>query len=203
VVSVMISGNHIGDPSETEKLTAPIAKFGKPLMNRVETVNYVDVQQGGPNPSPHGRGYYSTGGYSGVEPKMVEPSIERFKEAPQAGVSIMFYQLGGAAGRVPNEATAFAHRDALFSVSTSSSWDDPRGKGRDVGEQVMAWCRASWRKLQPFGDGGFYANLTSDVSEKAIRENFRGNYDRVVALKTKYDPTNFFRLNANILPKQA
>ena len=65
----------------------------------------------------------------------------------------------------------------------------------------MSWCRETWKILRPFGDGGYYANLTSDTSEKSVRENYRENYDRLVALKTKYDPTNFFRMNANIPPK--
>lgn len=198
-----INGTHIGPPEEAEELLMPVTKFAKPISTRLETVKYVDVQQGGPNPSPHGRGYYSTGGYTGIDPKMVDPAVDRFMNDPLPGVSVSFFALGGATARIANDATAFAHRDALFSVSVSSSWDDPRGLGQGQGEQVMSWCRETWKVLRPFGDGGYYANLTSDTSEKSVRENYRGNYDRLVALKTKYDPTNFFSMNANIRPKSA
>lgn len=198
-----INGTHFGPPEEAEGLLSPVTKFAKPISSRLETVKYVDVQQGGPNPAPHGRGQYSTGGYTGIEPKMVDPAVDRFLEDPMPGVSVSFFSLGGATARIANDATAFAHRDALFSVSVSSNWSDPRGLGQGQGEQLMSWCRETWQTLRPFGDGGYYANLTSDTSEKAVRENYRGNYDRLVALKTKYDPTNFFRMNANIRPKSA
>ncbi len=196
-----INGTHFGPAAEAEGLLMPVTKFAKPISSRLETVKYVDVQQGGPNPAPHGRGYYSTGGYTGIDPKMVDPAVDRFLEDPLPGVSVNFFALGGATARVANDATAFAHRDALFSVSVSSNWSDPRGVGQGLGEQVMSWCRETWKVLRPFGDGGYYANLTSDTSEKSVRENYRQNYDRLVALKTKYDPTNFFRMNANIRPK--
>jgi hypothetical protein len=202
-ITANIGGTHYGTVADAEKLLAPIAKFGTAISSRMQTVKYVDVQQGGPNPSPHGMGHYSTGGYTGIDPAMVDPAVDRFLADPLPGVSVSFFALGGATGRIANETTAFAHRDALFSVSVSSNWPDPRGLGQGQGEQVMSWCRETWKILRPFGDGGYYANLTSDTSEKAVRENYRGNYDRLVALKTKYDPTNFFRQNANIRPKAA
>lgn len=200
-ITASINGTHFGPADEAERLLAPIAKFGKPLSSRVQTVSYLDVQSAGPNPAPHGMGQYSTGGYTGIARAMVDPAADRFMDSPPSGVGVGFFALGGAAGRVANDATAFAHRDALFSVSSSTNWTDPQGAGKEIGEKKMAWCRATWASLRKFGDGGFYANLTSDSGERGVRENYRGNYERLVALKTKYDPTNFFRLNANIQPK--
>ena len=78
---------------------------------------------------------------------------------------------------------------------------DPAGYGEKAGEEMIAWSRAIWAAIETFSDGGFYANQSMETGDRAIRENYRGNYDRLVELKTKYDPSNFFHLNANIRPK--
>ncbi len=93
------------------------------------------------------------------------------------------------------EATAFWHRSALYSVILQTAHDDPAG---DAG--TAAWAKASWPALEAFTKG-FYANqYLSETAIDRVSEIYGGNYDRLVALKTTYDPTNLFRLNANIRP---
>ncbi len=200
-LSAVISATHFGDASEAEKLAAPLAKFGKPTGGDIRTRTYVDVQQGGPNPSPHGRGNYTTGGYMNNRPEIIDPICDRYAASPFAGSSVSFFGLGGQTNRRPNDATAYAHRGALCQVSVGGAWHDPLGKGKEYGDKLIAWSRETWRGLEKYMDGGYYANQTTDQTEQNIRENYRDNYDRLVAMKTKYDPTNFFRLNANIRPK--
>ncbi len=96
---------------------------------------------------------------------------------------------------MPNDATAFAHRDALGNLGASVDWavgEDPSGH--------IGWLKDYWKGVERFTQG-FYANdLEFDVPAARINANYRGNYDRLVKIKCKYDPKNLFRLNPNIEP---
>ena len=196
-----ISGCHVGLPRDADRALAPLAKIGKPISAQVGLASYVELQQGGPNPFPHGLGNYSKGGFTTGDPAQIGPLIESFARKPAAGGHAIFLAMGGAAARVAPDATAFAHRDAQYQIDIGGSWVDPAGYGEKAGEEMIAWSRAIWAAIETFSDGGFYANQSMETGDRAIRENYRGNYDRLVELKTKYDPSNFFHLNANIRPK--
>ena len=99
-------------------------------------------------------------------------------------------------GRVPADATAFAHRDTLWDIGILAQWSDPAETPREV-----AWARDYAAALKPFATGGFYLNFLDADEDDAIRGAFGPNYDRLVAVKTKYDPENLFRVNQNILPR--
>jgi FAD/FMN-containing dehydrogenase len=108
---------------------------------------------------------------------------------------ITLRELGGATSRVPVDATAFAHRDKAFYVAADNSWDDePRP------ERHIAWTEAFWRAVAPHTDG-VYAAFMEDEGEGRIRAAYPpATYDRLAAIKRRYDPDNIFRLNANIPP---
>jgi hypothetical protein len=100
--------------------------------------------------------------------------------------------LGGAIARVKPEATAYWHRDARHQVLLAGFWDAPR-----------QWARRGWEAIEPQTEG-FYVNLMApDEGASRIRATYGGNFDRLAALKRRYDPTNLFRLNANIPPAAA
>ena len=102
---------------------------------------------------------------------------------------------GGAVARVPNDATAFAHRDSTFAFSFDSFWDDP-----SQSEINLRWTKESWEAMRAYSPRGAYVNFMDDEGEDRVKESYRGNYDRLVEIKNKYDPTNLFRLNQNIKP---
>ena len=105
---------------------------------------------------------------------------------------------GGAVSRVPEEATAYANRTALFNLSLDSIWGDPTESERNI-----AWTREAWAKMRRFSEGGgIYLNFAGflEEGEKLLHEAHGENYERLVALKNEYDPTNLFRLNQNITP---
>jgi hypothetical protein len=104
--------------------------------------------------------------------------------------------MGGAINRVAADATAYPHRAAMHNL-------DVGGEGATMaeGEAVRDWGRAYWAQLEKFSGNSFYVNSLMDDSAARVQGNYGPNYERLVALKTKYDPTNFFRLNANIKPK--
>ena len=98
---------------------------------------------------------------------------------------------------MPEEATAYGNRKARFNLSIDSTWEEP-----DQSERIIAWTRDVWTKLRQFSEGGIYLNFAGflEEGEKLLHEAHGENYARLVALKTKYDPTNLFRLNHNIKP---
>jgi hypothetical protein len=97
---------------------------------------------------------------------------------------------------VAADATAYPHRASMQNIDVGGSADT-----REGAETYMTWGREYWKSIEPHTGGGFYINALIDESERKVRANFGPNADRLVALKTRYDPANFFRLNANIKPQ--
>jgi FAD/FMN-containing dehydrogenase len=97
---------------------------------------------------------------------------------------------------VPEDETAFAHRDAAHDINIVGSWmpDDAEP------DRHIAWVRETFDAVAPFSKG-VYVNFTSDDASTRVRSAYSDEqWKRLVALKAKYDPTNVFRLNANIPP---
>jgi FAD/FMN-containing dehydrogenase len=115
--------------------------------------------------------------------------------SPQAVIA--GFHLGGAVSRVDEDATAYSHRDAAYSLNINTGWIDP-----DDSEKHIQWTRALWEALQPFSTGGAYVNFQSyDEGEDRVKATYGAEkYERLSALKQKYDPTNFFHMNQNIKP---
>jgi hypothetical protein len=102
---------------------------------------------------------------------------------------------GGAIDRVPSDATAFWYREALFTLILQAAGEDPNEDAGNVG-----WARSQWPVLEKY-TAGFYANTNlSEMPADRVRDAYGGNYERLLSLKRNYDPTNLFRLNANIDP---
>ena len=99
--------------------------------------------------------------------------------------------------RVAPDATAFWRRHVPFMASFDGVWDDPADDERGIG-----WARESWAALRPYSDGGQYVNFPGlgEDGEAQVRAAYGGNYERLVAVKTTYDPDNLFRFNLNITP---
>ena len=101
----------------------------------------------------------------------------------------------GAISRIGPTETAFGNRDAQFDFVPVGIWQDP-----SEADAHRAWVRETWAAMAPFASRGVYLNDLGDDSEERIKDAVGSNYDRLVALKNKYDPKNLFRLNANIQP---
>ena len=109
---------------------------------------------------------------------------------------IFIEHLGGAVARVPADATAFVHRAAPFDLIVIAG-----GFAPEETEKNFAWARGVSSAMRPFMSGGAYVNyLGADADADAVRAAYGPAWDRLVALKTKYDPDNVFRLNQNIRP---
>lgn len=191
---------YCGPAADAEKALAPIRKLGTPLKDTIKTMEYTQVQRSGDSTDTRAIASYLKGGFIGKMPgELVTALVDGFHGDPRRMTALFFQHCGGAGSRVPDNATAFAHRYAIGNMITVVAW--PVGD-KDPSPHIEA-ARTYWNTLQPF-TGGFYVNdMAREVTAKDINENYRGNYPRLVALKTKYDPTNLFRLNANITPMKA
>ena len=106
---------------------------------------------------------------------------------------------GGAMARIAGDETAFAHRDVPYNLLILGAWD----KEADD-EANIAWARETWHAMQPYASAGVYMNYLGQEAEEGaerVRASYgQAKFDRLVALKTKYDPKNLFRMNQNIQP---
>lgn len=120
----------------------------------------------------------------------------KFGEAlPSMHSTMHLYPINGAARRVKNTDTAWAYRDANWAQVIVGVDPDPANK--DV---ITSWTKAYWEALHPYSAGGAYVNFMMDEGEERIKATYRDNYDRLVAVKNKYDPGNLFCVNQNIRP---
>jgi len=186
---------YCGTPEAGERLLAPIRRLGKPVVDTVSAKPYVEVQAAGDARFPPGRGYYFKSGFvSSISPKLIDEIVGRFEGAPPWLHNIPLIHAGGAMGRVKRDATAFWNRQARYDIAVWAAWDDRTESRRDV-ESV----RGFWRVFEPYTQG-YYINTDVPDDERRLRETYGDNYPRLVQLKNMYDPTNLFRLNANIRP---
>ena len=191
---------YCGPQADVEKALAPIRKLGTPLKDTIKTMEYVQVQRSGDSTDTRAIASYLKGGFVGKVPgELVTAMVDGFHGDPRRTTVLFFQHCGGAGSRIPDDATAFAHRYAIGNMMTVVAW--PIGD-KDPSPHIEA-ARAYWKTLEPFTRGFYVNDMAREVTAKDINENYRGNYKRLVALKTKYDPTNLFRLNANVTPMKA
>lgn len=114
---------------------------------------------------------------------------------PTVNSAMHIYPINGAAGRVSSEATAFAYRDARFAVNIAGMWPDPKDN-----EKNIKWVKDYHAALEPHSSSGAYVNFMAEDDQGRVKESYKGNYDRLVSLKKKYDPENLFHINQNIKP---
>jgi FAD/FMN-containing dehydrogenase len=110
--------------------------------------------------------------------------------------TVHIYPIDGAPQRIGKDETAFSYRDASFSTVVAGMWPDPADN-----EKNIAWVRHYFEALHPHSSGGAYVNFMSDdEGQDRVKASYRDNYQRLVEVKNKYDPTNLFHVNQNIKP---
>jgi hypothetical protein len=187
---------HSGTQAEAEQELAGLRKIGKPVVDGLRPVTYVDLQRAGDDDYPHGRRYYVKSGFvSGLSGSLIDTCVGYLEGAPLPGGVLVFVHQGGAIARVKRDATAFYHREAPHSVMLVAAWENAADTERNT-----QWLRTGWQAIEPHTDGFYVNDVAQDDAERRIRGTYGSNYPRLAALKRKYDPDNLFRLNANIKP---
>src|SRR5919109_1642812 len=191
-----ISPCYIGPIEQGERVLEPLRRFGPPLADEVAPVPYTEAQAAGDAFFPIGLHYYWKSHFlEEISDDAIEATVSHFASVPSPQSVIVFQQYGGAVSRVGETETAYRHRNAQYDNFATSVWTDPRET-----EGQRQWVREWWDMMSPFSIGAEYVNNLGEEGEDRVRAAYGDNYDRLVALKNRYDPANFFRLNANITP---
>jgi FAD/FMN-containing dehydrogenase len=187
---------YAGSPEEGMQVVAPLRAFAQPAVDLIGPVPYTVVQQMLDGSAPWGMHVYLKSAHLTGLPDAAIDTIARHASAMTSPFSVIpISPLGGAVGRVGEHDTAFGHRGTAFDIQIFGAWTDPAEHDRHV-----AWVRDFSAALRPFTHGVYVNELGSEGDER-IREAYNpATYERLVALKTKYDPENLFRLNQNIKP---
>ncbi len=194
---VGVAACYAGPVQEGERLMRPIKEFGAPATDVIMPKPFVNHQVMFDTANPSGRQYYWKSEYLFyISGDLIDTAISYANQLSSPLSAVLIFQLGGAISRVGGHETAASHRDAAFVMNIQSSWIDAGENDRHVG-----WTREFWQAVCPFSTGGVYSNfLTADEGEERVRAAYGASYDRLVALKNTYDPTNLFRMNHNIRP---
>lgn len=184
-----------GPPADFRKYVRPFRAVGEPLQDTVGEIDYVALQRSGDFSDPRAMVSYVKDGFvDGISPALVNAALEGLERDPGRLTQFYFQHAGGAIGRVAPDATAFVQRYVTHDAMVILAW--PPSADSD---QHVAYIRKYWSQLEPH-TRGFYTNVEDSARLAQMQSNFEGNYQRLVALKDRYDPRNLFRLNANIKP---
>jgi len=195
--AVLLEVCYSGPAGDAERALAPIRKLGTPISDGIKSKDYVAVQRANDTGESRVIASYLKGGFiSKVPDKLVSTIVEGIPGDPNRTTILFFQHGGGAVGRKAEGATAFAQRDSIANMMAVVAWRqgtvDPAGH--------IESARKYWSTLEPFTRGFYVNDLPREVTAKDINANYRGNYERLVKIKKAYDPTNLFRLNANVQP---
>jgi len=139
--------------------------------------------------------YWKTAFVTELTDAAIDAHLAWGPRVPALNSTMHIYPINGAVQRVAPDATAFAYRDASFATVIAGMWPDPADN-----EANIAWVRDYYAAIAPHSEAGGYVNFMSGDDQDRIRASYRGNYDRLVEAKRRYDPENLFRVNQNIRP---
>ncbi len=188
-----VSACYIGPIEEAVQILEPLRTYGTPIQDQIAPRAYVEIQSAGDAIFPRGRRYYWKAQFlRELSDPAIDVLLDSYASAP-SGSLLVLQHVGGAIARVPVTDTPYVNRDALYDCFPISIWDEP---AEDV--LHIRWARELWDAMRPFSTGGVYANNLGEEGTERVEAAYGENYPRLLALKNKYDPTNFFRLNQNI-----
>jgi hypothetical protein len=186
----------IGDPDEGRPYVDHVFSFCKRVAVTRRVVPYLDLQTMADDEFPLGRRYYTKSGYfKSLDDGSIEQMVLALATVPSPATQIELAYLGGAAARVAPAETAFGDRGSPFVLNLLANWSDASEDAANV-----AWIRKLFNLLRPSMTPGVYVNFMSGDEDDRVPEAYRARWDRLVAVKSQYDPNNFFRLNQNIPP---
>ena len=190
---------HFGTAEEAEKELAPLLAFGSPLDVQVGPMPYTILNSLLDDGFPDGAlNYWKSSFLSGLPDEAIEAMVRDFASCPSPMSMVVLEHFHGAVARVPVETTAVPHREDGYNLLIASVWTDPAPTDENV-----AWTRTAFESVQPYAAARRYVGYLAgdDAGEDPVRSAYGPNYERLVELKTKYDPDNLFHLNSNIAPR--
>jgi FAD/FMN-containing dehydrogenase len=188
---------YLGVAEEGERVIAPLRRFGPPIADTIAPTTHLVMQGLLGAGFPAGRlNYWKSGLTNEIGDGLIETIVDYVRRVPSPFTATVFANTHGAFSRVGKADTAYWHRDQQYDLVIISSWADP-----SASEENIRWTRTFFDAVRPGLSHGVYVNDLGDEEAERVRDAYGGNYARLLALKKRYDPTNFFRMNQNIDPR--
>ena len=185
-----------GPVEDGEKMLKPLREVAPVVAEHVGPMPYPALNAAFDALYPPGlRHYWKASFATGLSDEAIVAHVENGSNVPELTSTMHIYPINGACHRLASEDTAFAYRDANFATVIAGMWPDPAND-----EANIRWVRDYYDAIAPHSEAGGYINFMADDDQDRIRANYKGNYDRLVEVKRRYDPQNLFRRNQNIKP---
>jgi len=195
---VVVAAAYCGPAEEGERVVQPLRELAQPVVDASGPWPWLGLQSGFDAIFPQGElRYWKSRSVTELSDEVIGDIIELAGRRPAPLSDIVIWHHGGAMSRVPEEETAYGGRDTQFLVTAEASWTDPAQN-----EEAIAWAREVFDAMDRYSTGAVYLNFPGlgEEEDSLARAGYGANYDRLTALKAKYDPENLFRMNINIPP---
>jgi FAD/FMN-containing dehydrogenase len=187
---------YAGPLEEGLRAVAPIKAFGSPVMDAIGPIPYLGQQGLLEQAMPPGlHNYWKAEFLQTPTDEFIDTWVDAYSRVVSPMSSLLLFPIHGVAARQPVDATAFPNRGGIH-VGIYALWQPGQPD-----EPNVQWVRDTWTRIQPFASGGLYVNeIGADDGQDRVRQAYGPNFERLAAIKAKYDPENLFRMNANIQP---
>ncbi|MGH3032966.1 MAG: FAD-binding oxidoreductase [Gaiellaceae bacterium] len=195
---LILASVYAGAVEEGERAMQPLRELAEPVLDLSEPWPWLGLQAGFDPYWPKGvLAYWKSRAFSELPQAAIDEIADFAARRPTRQSDIAIWHHGGAMSQVGETETAFGGRDTAFLVSAEATWTDP-----EQTEEAIAWARDAWDAMERHSTGGLYLNFPGFGEEKEalVKAGYGVNYERLASLKSRYDPTNFFRMNLNITP---
>ncbi len=195
---LVVAAVYSGSLEDGETVIQPLRELAEPVIDLSGPWPWLGLQSGFDALFPKGGLYYwKSRALAELSEAAIDEIADWAERRPTPETDIVIWHHGGAMSRADDTATAYGGRDAPFLVTGEASWTDPAQN-----DEAIAWGREFWAAMGKHSTGGIYLNFPGlgEEKEELVKAGHGANYDRLVTLKTKYDPDNLFRMNLNITP---
>ena len=188
--------SYTGPMEMAEAIFKPIREKFPPALDFVGPIPHPALQSMFDALYPTGHQWYWKADFvNELSDEAIERYIQHGSQLPTMQSTMHLYPVNGAAHRVGKNDTAWSYRDATWAEVIVGVDPDPARK-----DLIVNWARKYWEDMHPYSAGGAYVNFMMEEGEERVKASYRDNYERLAVVKSKYDPTNFFRVNQNIKP---
>ena len=187
---------YTGPEEKADEVFKPAREFGPPALYGIQPMPFPMLQTAFDALYPPGLQWYWRADFvNELSDEAIAQHVKYAERLPTGHSTVHMYPIDGAVHRVGKSDTAFSYRDSMWAEVIVGVDPDPVNN-----ESIISWTKEYWEALHPYSAGGAYVNFMMEEGQERIRATYRHNYDRLLAIKNKYDPTNLFRVNQNIRP---
>ncbi len=193
---VAIAICYAGSIEEGQRVVEPLRRFGPPTLDLLSPMPYTVIQQLFDAANPFGlQVYVKSDHLADLGDEVIDTLVTHAATATSPLSVVILFPLEGVVSRVGEQETAFGHRNTAYDYVIYSMWTDPQESERHI-----QWTRDFWTAMQPFSTGVYVNELGNEGEDRVRAAYLPATYERLIALKNRYDPANLFRLNQNIKP---